>query len=159
MRQNIIRLAGVVISAGYATLIVILYVNPQSGDVLCRLGVRQIDRQAVEDGDALFGVGEFATARIEFESADPARCDPTTQFYIAYTHYCEGWSRWNHDDEQFQRGLEAVNRAIERAPEGRLEVDGPDIRLQTAAELKKELEDGLKFDLGDLNPLRRNPCR
>ena len=89
-----------------------------------------------------------------FARADPAVRDARTQFYIAYSYYRQGWGRLYHDDALFAEGLEAVDRAIALAPNGRLVVDDPDLQLRTGEELKAELEAGQRRDASDLDPMR-----
>ena len=85
----------------------------------------------------------FPEARAAFERADPARQDAPTQFYIAYSYYRQGWGRLYKDDALFGQGLEVVDRAIARAPGGRLVVADPTLRMRTADELRAELQRGL----------------
>ena len=88
------------------------------------------------------------------EPADPAQQDPRTQFYVAYSFYRQGWGRLYQDDALFAQGLEAVNRAIARAPGGRIVVDDADLQMRSGDELKAELEGGLRRDASDFNPAR-----
>lgn len=105
-------------------------------------------------GLLLFRQDQFRAARDEWTRADPAQQDPRTQFYVAYACYREGWGRVYYDDQLFKQGLEAVNRAINRAPNGSLAVDDPNLQMHTAAELKAELEQGTERNWKDLNPLK-----
>ena len=155
-----VRVAGLVLSGVYAGAIVWLYSSqPQTrseaiGGLASTIGVYRIDRQAFDDGLAFFRQEKFAEARLAFERADPARRDALTQFYVAYSCYREGWGRLYSDDKLFKPGLDAVNRAIEVAPDHRLVVDDPTLKMHSAEELKVELEHGLKQEPADLNPLR-----
>ena len=55
----------------------------------------------------------------------------------------------------FARGLEAVDRAIALAPDGRVVVDDDaDLQMRSADELRAELQAGLTRDASDFNPLR-----
>ena len=85
---------------------------------------------------------------------DPARQDPTTQFYVAYSYYRQGWGRMYNDDALFGKGLEAVEHAIAIAPGHRLDVADPGIDMRTADELRAELSRGLTREPSDLNPMR-----
>src|SRR4029434_5120358 len=109
---------------------------------------------AFDDGLRYFRNDQFAEARAAFERADPARRDAVTQFYIGYAFYRQGWGRFYSDDRLYREGLEAVNRAIALAPEGRLVVEEPGQEIQTADELKAELERGLVGEGSDFNPAR-----
>ena len=160
MRDGMIRGIGLAVAVGYASFIGWLYVQqPQSaaemtGGFSASIGAYRVDPQAFEDGIAFFRGEQFAAARTAFERADPARQDARTQFYIAYSYYREGWGRVYQDDELFAQGLEAVNRAMARAPGGRIRVDDADLQMRSGEELKAELEAGLRRDASDFNPAR-----
>ena len=96
----------------------------------------------------------FAAARSAFARADPAQQDARTQFYVAYSCYRQGWGRLYADEALFAQGLEAVNRAIARAPGGRIVVDDVDLQMRSGDELKAELEAGWRRDASNFNPLR-----
>jgi hypothetical protein len=155
-----VRVAGLVLSIAYAAAIVWLYSSqPQTraeavGGLAATLGAYRIDRQAFDDGVAFFRQDKFAEARLAFDRADPARRDALTQFYIAYSFYREGWGRVYNDDKLFKAGLDAVNRAIEVAPDRRLVADDGTLQMHSAEELKVELERGLTREASDFNPLR-----
>jgi tetratricopeptide (TPR) repeat protein len=118
------------------------------------IGAYRIDQQAFEEGLRFFRRDEFAAARFAFERADRGRLDARTQFYVAYSYYRQRWGRVYQDDALFAQGLEAVNRAIARAPDGRIVVDDPDLQMRSADELKAELEAGLRREASDFNPAR-----
>jgi hypothetical protein len=160
MPDATVRTIGLAIALIYASFIGWLYVRqPQSaaevaGGLSASIGSYRVDPQAFEDGLGLFRRAEFAAARSAFARADPAQQDPRTQFYIAYSYYREGWGRLYQDDALFAQGLEAVNRAIARAPGGRIVVDDADLQMRSGDELKAELEAGLRRDASDFNPAR-----
>jgi len=83
-----------------------------------------------------------------------AHRDARTQFYIAYTYYRQGWGHVYNDDALFQKGIEAVDRAIALAPDHRLLVDDPDLGMHSADELKGELQRGVTREASDFNPLK-----
>ena len=58
------------------------------------------------------------------------------------------------DGALYRQGLEAVDRAIARAPAGRLVVADPALQMHTADELRAELQRGLVAELSDLNPMK-----
>jgi hypothetical protein len=155
-----VRITGLLASIGYACFIVWLYVTqPQTvaqvtGGIAAGVGVYSVDSQAVADGMAFFGRDAFAEARAAFLRADPARRDARTQFYVAYSCYREGWGRLYNDDRLFRQGIEAVDRAIALAPDHRLVVNDPGLGMQSADELKAELERGVTRDASDFNPLK-----
>jgi hypothetical protein len=160
MTETSTRAIGLVLAVGYATFIGWLYVRqPQTmaqvaGGLAATIGAYQIDSQAYADGLGFFRNEQFVEARLAFERADPAVRDAHTQFYIAYSFYRQGWGRVYSDDVLFRQGLDAVNRAMALAPGGRLVVDDPGLQMQTAEELKAELEAGLRRDASDFNPAR-----
>lgn len=161
MREPITRAIGLVLSVAFALLILWIYARqPQTiaqvtGGLASGIGAYRIDQASFDDGLAFFRHDQFSEARAAFERADPAQRDATTQFYIAYTYYRQGWGRVYNDDVLFARGLEAVERAIALAPGGRLRVDGDaDLQMHSADELKAELERGREVDASDFNPMR-----
>ena len=160
MGERATRVAGLVVTAGYALLIGWLYVRqPQTlaqvtGGLTAAVGAYRIDDRAFADALQFFRNGQFAEARMAFERADPAVRDARTQFYIAYSFYREGWGRLYHDDRLYTQGLQAIDRAIALSPGRRLVVDDPDLGMRTAEELRVELEAGLRRDAADFNPMR-----
>ena len=154
------RIAGLLFSAAYAAFIVWLYAaQPQTvrevaGGLASSVGAYTVDAQAMADGLAFFRGDRFEEARAAFDRADPAKRDATTQFYIAYSYYRQGWGRVYNDDALFAKGVEAVDRAIRLAPAGRLVVNDGNLGMKSADELKAELERGRRRELSDFNPLR-----
>ena len=160
MQRKLIQITGVVWTIVYATAIVWIYATePRSlkevaTNTQVAAGVYEINQEKFNNGLSLFRRDQFRAARDEWAGADVAQKDARTQFYIAYAFYREGWGRVYYDDVLFKQGLEAVNRAINLAPNGSLTVDDPDLQLHTAAELKVELEQGTERSWGDINPLK-----
>ena len=156
----LVRVAGLAITLGYGALVVWLYsIQPQTvaevtGSLSSTVGAYHVDTQATSDALAFFRRDAFAEARMAFERADPAHRDARTQFYIAYSYYRQGWGRVYNDDVLFQKGIEAVDRAIALAPDHRLLVDDPDLGMHSADELKAELERGVTREASDFNPLK-----
>lgn len=160
MREPVIRALGLSATVAYVALIAWLFAQqPQSmaevtGGLSASVGAYRIDQQAFDDGLQLFRKDHFEAAVAAFERADAAKRDARTQFYIAYAYYRRGWSRFYHDDAWFTKGLEAINRAIAVAPNGRIVVDDPNLQMHTGDEVRAELEAGLRRDLTDFNPVR-----
>lgn len=154
------RVAGLLFSVAYAAVILWAYnAQPQSraeavGGLAASIGAYRIDEGAFETGLAAFRRDAFEEARLAFERADPAARDARTQFYIAYSYYRQGWGRVYNDDELFTKGLEAVDRAIAAAPGNRFETDDTNLVMRSTDELKVELQEGLRRDASDFNPLR-----
>ena len=152
------QVLGLAITFLYATLIVWLYATePRSfKDVATgaqvATGTYQVDQEKFNAALALFRREQFRAARDEWQRADPAQSDPKTQFYIAYAFYREGWGRVYYDQNLFNQGLAAVNRAIALSP-APLTIDDENLQMRTAAELKAELEQGTERTWSDLNPV------
>jgi hypothetical protein len=115
-------------------------------------GAYRVDEVRFQAGLELFRREQYAAARDEWARADPAARDARTQFYVAYAFYREGWGRVQADDELFRQGLGAVERALALSPDRPLRIGDPDLGMQTGAELKAELEEGLTGSWGDVNP-------
>jgi tetratricopeptide (TPR) repeat protein len=155
-----VRALGLAFTCAYAALIVWLYAaQPQNlpemtGGLAAQIGVYQINQQAFDDGLSFFRKDQFEEARAAFARADPAKRDPRTQFYIAYSYYRQGWGRLYNDDQLFKSGLETVDLAISLAPDGRLVVEDENLKMKSADELRAELQRGITREASDLNPLR-----
>lgn len=160
MRESYLRALGLLLSSGYAVLIAWLLASQPAtmaqvtGGLAASVGVYAIDEQTFADGLRFFRADRFDEARAAFGRADSATRDPRTQFYIAYSYYRQGWSRFYHDDALYTQGLAAVDRAIALAPDGRIVVDDQNLKMSSADELKAELEAGLRREMSDFNPLR-----
>jgi hypothetical protein len=160
MNETVVRTAGLGITIIYAVVIGWLFVRQPAtfaevtGGLSSAVGAYRIERQAFDDGLRYFRNDQFDEARAAFERADPARRDAVTQFYIGYAFYRQGWGRFYSDDRLYREGLDAANRAIALAPEGRLVVEEPGQEIRTADELKAELERGLRVEASDFNPSR-----
>jgi hypothetical protein len=160
VKPALVRTAGLVVSAAYAAFIVLVYVRQPrtvqqlAGGMAATVGAYRVDPANFEAGLAFFHGEHYPEARAALERADPAHQDAVTQFYIAYSFYRQGWGRVYNDDVLFRQGLEAVDRAIARAPGGRLVVADPDLRMHSADELRAELQRGLVRELSDLNPMK-----
>ena len=160
MKDAAIRVAGLLLTVLYATFITWVYASQPktvaqlTGGMAASVGAYAIDRLAFNQGLQFFRNDQFEEARAALGRADPARRDPTTQFYVAYSYYRQGWGRMYNDDALFRKGLETVEHAIAIAPGGRLDVPDPSIDMRTADELRAELQRGLTKDASDLNPMR-----
>ncbi|HUR20124.1 MAG TPA: hypothetical protein VMZ90_04900, partial [Vicinamibacterales bacterium] len=54
----------------------------------------------------------------------------------------------------FTKGLEALDRAVSVEPSGRVTIADPTLGIQNSDELRAELNDGIRRDASDFNPLR-----
>ena len=125
-----------------------------AGGVASTLGAYRIDQAGFDEGLRFFRADKFEEARAAFARADPARQDATTQFYIAYSYYRQGWGRLYHDAELFQKGLETIDHAISVAPQHRIEVADESLGMRTADEVRAEFRHGLTPGVINLNPAR-----
>lgn len=169
MNDRLIQILGIAVTALYFAFIVFLYAaEPRSlsevtskasetinnaatkGQVI--IGTYQVDPEKFEAGLAAFRQDNFILARDQFQKADPEQRDARTQFYIAYSFYRQGWGRVSSDDELFKQGLEAVARC--NAIDPNFKAADQDLKLKTPAELRNELEEGLKVTASDFNPLK-----
>lgn len=152
------RVLGLVVALAYGAAIGWVYarqprtVAQLAGGMASTVGAYRIDQAAFGQGLGFFRGDKFEEARLAWERADPARQDPTTQFYVAYSYYRQGWGRLYQDDALYRKGLETVDRA-RRLGGGRVAVSDPDLGLPTSDELRAELVRGLTRDASDLNPL------
>lgn len=162
MRHRAIQIFGLALTILYAAFIIWIYATEPrtlrevaTGAQLAA-GTYQIDQEKFLAGLALFHREQFRAARDEWQRADPAQNDARTQFYIAYSFYREGWGRVYNDDDLFRQGLEKINRAIALSgqPLSISSSEDPNLQIQTAAELKAELEQGIERSWGDANPLK-----
>ena len=160
MNESLVRGTGLVASLAYAALAIWLYTTqPQtaaqvSGGLAAIVGAYHVDKQAFDDGLRFFRSDQFVEARSAFARADPAARDATTQFYVAYAYYREGWGRVYNDDALFAKGIEAVDKAIAAAPGGRLVVDDKNLQMHSADELRAELQRGVTREAADYTPLK-----
>jgi hypothetical protein len=155
-----VRSAGLALSLLYAAFIGWVYAHqPRTvaelkGGLASTVGAYEIDRNSFNQGLQFFRADRFEEARAALGRADPARRDATTQFYVAYTYYRQGWGRLYNDDALFRKGLSSVDLALALAPNGRLDVADQSLGLRTADELRAELLRGLTNEASDLNPMR-----
>lgn len=160
MPFRIIQGAGLALTVVYAAFIIWIYATePRTFREVATgaeiaTGRYQINEEKFKSGLNLFRREQFRAAREEWQQADPALGDATTQFYIAYSFYREGWGRVYYDQNLFKQGVEAINRANTLASNTPLMVSDPDLQMHTPAELKAELEQGTERSLSDVNPLK-----
>jgi len=169
MNEKHIQTLGITLAAFYAIFIAWLYwVEPKSLEEVpakaqttienvttktqVAIGTYQIDQAKFNEGLAAFRQDNFIVARDNFQRADTEKRDARTQFYIAYSFYRQGFGRVSNDDALFKQGLEQINRVIEL--DRNLKSDDANLQLKTPAELKNELEEGLKVTASDFNPLK-----
>jgi hypothetical protein len=159
-RETIVRAAGLVVTILYAAGIAWLLVGQPAtvaeirGGLASQVGLYKVDEASFAEALRFFREDKLVEARLAFARADPARRDPTTQFYVAYAFYRQGWGRFYNDDALFKEALAALDRAEEVSPTRRVIVDDPNLGLRSSDELRAEIQRGLTRELGDLNPMR-----
>ena len=160
VKEVLVRVAGLLFAAAYAAFLVSVYtrqprtVQQLASGVAASVGAYQVDPVNFQEGLRFFRNDQFPEARAALERADPARQDAPTQFYIAYSYYRQGWGHVYRDDALYRQGLEVVDRAIARAPGGRLVVADSTLQMHTADELRAELQRGLVAEMSDFNPMK-----
>ena len=169
MKEKYIQILGLALTFIYGVFVVFLYAaEPRSieeisskakttvGSAVTKgqvvTGTYEIDRQKFNDGLQAFRSDNFIVARDSFERADPEKRDAKTQYYVAYSYYRQGWGRISNDDALFKQALTSLERVTMIDPDFRS--DDPNLQLRTPAELKNELEEGMKVTADDFNPLR-----
>lgn len=169
VKEKYIQILGIAITILYGAFVIFLYAaEPRSleevtakavetvqnaatkGQVIT--GTYEIDRAKFNEGLAAFRQDNFPLARDAFARSDPEKRDANIQFYIAYSFYRQGWGRVSNDDVMFRQALESLERVTFLDRDFRS--DDPDLKLRTPAELKNELEEGLRVTPDDFNPLR-----
>lgn len=115
-------------------------------------GTYKVDEVKFNEGLNAFREDNFVLARDAFEKADTEKRDPKTQFYIAYTFYRQGFGKLYNDDELFKKGLEQTDRVI--LIDKNFKSDDANLQMKTPAELKHELEEGIKLTADDFNPFK-----
>ena len=160
MPAPLIRALGLAGSVLYAAFIVWLYATGPAtmaevtGGVAAGFNAYRADEASFQEGLRLFRADKFEAARTAFDRSDPAKRDARVQFYVAYSYYRQGWGRLWNDDELFKKGLDALDRAVKADPSGRVAVSDANLGMPTSDELRAELEEGLRRDRSDYNPLR-----
>jgi hypothetical protein len=158
MRERYIHILSIaIVLTGFAAVTFLYWSEPRSlAEVATKgsvaIGTYAVDRAEFERGLAAFRAESFAEARSAFDRADPEKRDALAQFYVAYSFYRQGWGTFTNDDALFRSGIEAANRVTAIDPNFR--VNDPTLGMKTPAELRAELEEGLKITIDDLNPLK-----
>lgn len=169
MKEKYIQILGIALVLIYGVFVIFLYAaEPRSleeipskaietvqnaatkGQVIA--GTYEVDQAKFNEGLNAFRQNNFVLARDAFAKADPERRDAKAQYYVAYSFYRQGWGRLSNDDAMFKQGLESLERVnfIDKT----FRSDDADLQLRTPAELKNELEEGLRVTADDFNPLK-----
>lgn len=116
------------------------------------IGAYEIDKAELARGLELFRRDSFPASRAAFDRSDPEKRDPAVQFYFAYSLYREGWGRFTNDDALFAAALASAKRVDALNPN--FAAADPSLTIKTTADLKAELEEGLRLTPGDFNPMK-----
>lgn len=155
MKEKHIQILGIaVVALGLSFIAFLYWSQPRSlAEVATKgsvaIGTYEVNKTEFDAGVAAFRQDQFVAARAAFERADPEKRDAATQFYITYAYYREGWGRVSNDDALFNSGREAVTRV-----DPNFRSTDAALQMKTPAELKFELEEGLKLSASDFNPLK-----
>ena len=116
------------------------------------IGTYSVDKAEYDRGLTAFRTDDFLNARAAFDRADPVKRDATTQFYVSYSYYREGWGRFTNDDALYKSGLDSIAKVIAIDPTFR--TADPNLQIKTPLELKAEFEEGLKLTASDFNLMK-----
>ncbi len=116
------------------------------------IGTYEVNQQLFDQGILSFRADNFVAARDAFERADPEKRDARTQFYIAYSSYRQGWGAISNDDALFTQSLETLARVT--VLDANYRSDDASLLLRRPAELRAELEEGMRITIDDFNPFR-----
>lgn len=169
MKEKYIQILGVIGTVAYGVFIAFLYAaEPRSVEEISikarstienvatkgqvAIGTYEVDAAKFNEGLTAFRQNNFIAARDLFERADPEKRDANAQFYIAYSYYRQGWGRISNDDALFRQAITALDRVTMLDPDFRS--DDADLKLRTSAELRNEIDEGLKVTADDFNPFR-----
>jgi tetratricopeptide (TPR) repeat protein len=159
MVRSVLQATGVMLALAYGSGIAWLYLRqPRSlAELKTQASVEanfyQINQENFAEGIKEFGSGDYNSAVGQFTLADPARKDPTDQYYLAYCYYLLGRGHIFNDADTFKKGLDAVNRCLDSSPNHIFEIDRGDLEIRNADSLRQTFVDGLKRTPPSLNPL------
>ncbi len=155
MNEKHIQISGIILIIIFGAFIVWLYVSEPKNLVevatkaTVTVGTYEVNKVKFDEGLLQFRNENYAVARDFFNQADTEKRDDKTQFYIAYSFYRQGFGKVYSDNNLYKQSLEIVNK-IDR----NFKSDDINLQMKTPAELKNELEEGLKVTPDDFNPLK-----
>jgi isopenicillin N synthase-like dioxygenase len=155
MNEKTIHIFSIFLITIFSTFIVWLYVSEPKTLVevatkaTVTVGTYEVDKVKFDEGLSQFRNENYAVARDFFNQADTEKRDDKTQFYIAYSLYRQGFGKVYSDNNLYKQSLEITNK-INR----NFKSDDANLQIKTPAELKNELEEGLKVTPDDFNPLK-----
>jgi isopenicillin N synthase-like dioxygenase len=155
MNEKHIQIFSVFLITIFSAFIIWLYVSEPKSLVevatkaTVTVGTYEINKAKFDEGLSQFHNENYAVARDFFNQADTEKRDDKTQFYIAYSFYRQGFGKVYSDNNLYKQGLEITGKINQN-----FKSDDENLQMKTPAELKNELEEGLKVTASDFNPLK-----
>jgi isopenicillin N synthase-like dioxygenase len=155
MNEKTIQIFSIFLITTFGVFIVWLYVSEPKNLVevatkaTVTVGTYEVNKAKFDEGLSQFNSENYAVARDFFNQADTEKRDDKTQFYIAYSFYRQGFGKVYSDNNLYKQGLEITGKINQN-----YKSDDANLQIKTPAELKNELEEGLKVTASDFNPLK-----
>jgi isopenicillin N synthase-like dioxygenase len=155
MNEKYIHISGIIFITVFGAFIVWLYISEPKSLVevatkaTVTVGTYEVNKLKFDEGLSQFRNENYAVARDFFNQADTEKRDDKTQFYLAYSFYRQGFGKVYSDNNLYKQGLEIANKINQN-----FKSDDANLQMKTPAELKNELEEGLKVTASDFNPLK-----
>jgi isopenicillin N synthase-like dioxygenase len=155
MNEKTIQIFSIFLITTFGAFIVWLYVSEPKNLVevatkaTVTVGTYEVNKAKFDEGLSQFNSENYAVARDFFNQADTEKRDDKTQFYIAYSFYRQGFGKVYSDNNLYKQGLEITGKINQN-----YKSDNANLQMKTPAELKNELEEGLKVTASDFNPLK-----
>jgi hypothetical protein len=155
MNEKHIHIFSIFLITIFGAFIVWLYISEPKNlvevatKVTVTVGTYEVNKAKFDEGLSQFHSENYAVARDFFNQADSEKRDDKTQFYIAYSFYRQGFGKVYSDNNLFKQGLEIAVKINQN-----FKSDDENLKIKTPAELKNELEEGLKVTASDFNPLK-----
>ncbi len=155
MNEKFLQIISITLTCIFGACIIWLYASEPKNlsEVVTKAtvtaGTYEVNKAKFDEGLLQFRNDNFAVARDFFNQADTEKRDDKTQFYIAYSFYRQGFGKVYSDNNLFKQSLEITNKIKQN-----FKSDDANLQIKTPAELKNELEEGLKVTASDFNPLK-----
>lgn len=155
MNEKHIHILSITLIIIFAAFIVWLYVSEPKTLVevatkaTVAVGAYEVNKAKFDEGLLHFRNENYAVARDFLSQADTEKRDDKTQFYIAYSFYRQGFGKVYSDNNLYKQALEIANKLNPN-----FRSDDANLQMKTPAELKNELEEGLKVTASDFNPMK-----
>jgi isopenicillin N synthase-like dioxygenase len=155
VKEKTIHIFSIFLITIFGAFIVWLYVSePKSlievaTKATVTVGTYEVNKAKFDEGLSQFQTENYTVARDFFNQADTEKRDDKTQFYIAYSFYRQGFGKVYSDNNLYKQGLEIASKLNQN-----FKSDDANLQMKTPAELKNELEEGLKVTASDFNPMK-----